>query len=101
MTLSKSQSSGSFRKQNAINKSNADELFDLFSSMEQQKLNLEETQLYLSSKFINYEKMNEIEIKKCIYLLKTRLKLQNKSLLTDLINIFLRKKNTDLIRIRK
>ena len=43
MTLSKSPSSGSFRKQNAINKPNADELFDLFSSMEQQKLNLEET----------------------------------------------------------
>ena len=43
MTLSKSPSSGSSCKQNAINKSNADELFDLFSSMEQQKLNLEET----------------------------------------------------------
>ena len=57
------------------------------------KLNLQQTELYLSPHFINYEKMNEKEIKKCIYLLKTRLKSQNSSLVCDLIEVFLSKKN--------
>ena len=62
----------------------------VLSSYLKQKISLQQAQAYLSSTFINYENMNEHELRKCIYLLKTKLKRHNSSrLLFDLIKIFL------------
>ena len=62
----------------------------VLSSYLKQKISLQQTHAYLSSSFINYENMNEHELRKCIYLLKTKLKRHNSSrLLFDLIKIFL------------
>ncbi len=62
----------------------------VLSSYLKQKISLQQTYAYLSSKFINYENMNDQELRKCIYLLKTKLKRHNSSsLIFDLIKIFL------------
>jgi hypothetical protein len=57
------------------------------------KLTLNETLKYLSSSYINYSKMNEKELFNCIYLLKTKIKIQNSSLIPELINNYLKTKS--------
>ena len=63
----------------------------VLSSYLKRKLSLQQTHYYLSSKFINYEKMSEHELRKCIYLVKTKFRTSNNtSLVSDLIKIFLK-----------
>jgi hypothetical protein len=57
------------------------------------KLTLNETLKYLSSSYINYSKMNEKELFNSIYLLKTKMKIQNSNLIPELINNYLKTKS--------
>ena len=56
------------------------------------KLSLNETLKYVSSNYIDYSKMNEKELFNCIYILKTKIKIQNSILIPELINNYLKTK---------
>lgn len=63
----------------------------ILNSYIKKKISLEQANEYFSSKYINYETMNEKQLRKCIYLLKTKTRIQNSALLTEIINVFLKK----------
>lgn len=58
----------------------------------QRKLSLHKTFHYLSSDFIDYSKMTEHQLEKCILLLKTRLRLKNSQLISNIIEHYLNEK---------
>lgn len=60
----------------------------------EKKLSYAKTFIYLSTNYIDYSKMNEAQLRKCIYLLKTKLKLSNSSLILKIIDIYLHNKSS-------
>jgi hypothetical protein len=56
------------------------------------KLDLNTAYAYLAPDFIDYSQMSDCQLRKCLYLLKTKLKLKNSRLLLKVIEIYMGKK---------
>ncbi|CAF0806879.1 unnamed protein product [Brachionus calyciflorus] len=57
----------------------------------QKRLSLSKTLYYLSTNYIDYTKMSESQLNKCLLMLKTHLKLCNSDLIVQIIDIYLNK----------